>query len=99
MIDNWRWAGVPFYLRTGKRLPSRVTDVTIHFRSAPHLLFRDFGEQALERNILTLRIQPNEGIGLRFGVKVPGAGMDIRPVAMTFDYCEEFQAQPPEAYE
>jgi glucose-6-phosphate 1-dehydrogenase len=99
LVDNWRWAGVPFYLRTGKRLPSRVTEVTIHFRRAPQLLFRDFGDEAPERNVLTLRIQPNEGIGLRFGVKVPGTGMDIRPVAMEFDYCREFQAEPPEAYE
>ncbi len=99
LVDNWRWAGVPFYVRTGKRLPARMTEVTIHFRSAPHLLFRDFGTTALERNVLTIRVQPNEGIGLRFGVKVPGAGMDIRPVEMDFDYCEEFRAEPPEAYE
>jgi glucose-6-phosphate 1-dehydrogenase len=99
MIDNWRWAGVPFYLRSGKRLPRRVTEVAIQFRRAPHLLFRDFGEQRLERNLLVIRIQPNEGIKLRFGVKAPGAGMTIRPVSMEFDYSEEFQAEPPEAYE
>jgi glucose-6-phosphate 1-dehydrogenase len=99
MIDNWRWAGVPFYLRSGKRLPRRVTEVAIQFRRAPHLLFRGFGEGRLERNLLIIRIQPNEGIRLRFGVKVPGAGMTIRPVSMAFDYCEEFQAEPPDAYE
>ena len=99
MIDNWRWGGVPFYLRSGKRMASRVTQVSIHFRSAPHLLFRDFGQEPPERNVLTLRIQPNEGIGLRFGVKVPGAGMTIRPVKMDFDYDEEFHAESPEAYE
>ncbi len=99
LIDNWRWAGVPFYLRSGKRLPRRVTEVSIHFRRAPHLLFRDFGEAHLERNVLTIRVQPNEGIMLRFGVKIPGAGMRIRPVAMDFDYGSEFHAEPPEAYE
>ena len=99
MIDNWRWAGVPFYLRSGKRLPRRVTEIAIRFRRAPHLLFRNFGEQQLERNVLVIRVQPNEGIHLRFGVKVPGAGMTIRPVTMEFDYCEAFQAEPPEAYE
>jgi glucose-6-phosphate 1-dehydrogenase len=98
-VDNWRWAGVPFYLRSGKRLPRRSTEVSIHFRRAPHLLFRDFGDEALERNVLTVRIQPNEGIGLRFGAKVPGAGMTIRPVEMDFEYRTEFHAEPPEAYE
>jgi glucose-6-phosphate 1-dehydrogenase len=99
MIDNWRWAGVPFYLRSGKRLPRRVTEIVIQFRRAPHLLFRHFGEQRLERNVLIIRIQPNEGIHLRFGVKVPGSGMVIQPVSMEFDYSETFQAEPPEAYE
>jgi len=98
-VDNWRWAGVPFYLRSGKRLPRRVTEVSIHFRRAPLLLFRDYGSLLPDRNVLTLRIQPNEGIRLRFGVKVPGAGMDVRPVTMRFEYAEEFQAEPPEAYE
>ena len=98
-IDNWRWAGVPFYLRSGKRMPKRVTEVSIHFRRAPHLLFRDFGDAPLERNVLTIRIQPNEGIAFRFGVKVPGAGMTIRPVTMDFDYHDYFHAEPPEAYE
>jgi len=99
MVDNWRWAGVPFYLRSGKRLPSRVTEVSIHFRAAPHLLFRGFGNDEPERNVLTVRVQPNESIALRFGVKVPGAGMDIQPMTMKFDYSEEFHAEPPEAYE
>ena len=99
MIDNWRWAGVPFYLRSGKRMARRVTEVSIHFRSAPHLLFREFGDDGPEQNVLTIRIQPDEGIQLRFGVKVPGAGMHIRPVDMEFDYCREFRREPPEAYE
>ncbi|HEU4752067.1 MAG TPA: glucose-6-phosphate dehydrogenase, partial [Armatimonadota bacterium] len=99
LVDNWRWAGVPFYLRTGKRLPERLTEVSIHFKRAPHLLFRDFGDEAPERNVLTIRIQPDEGICLRFGVKVPGTGMVIRPVTMRFSYAEEFHQEPPEAYE
>jgi len=99
MVDNWRWAGVPFYLRSGKRLPDRVTEISIHFRQAPQLLFRDYGEEPPEQNVLTIRIQPNEGIALRFGVKAPGQGMPIRPVTMEFDYGEEFGAEPPEAYE
>jgi glucose-6-phosphate 1-dehydrogenase len=99
LIDNWRWADVPFYLRSGKRLADRVTEVSIHFRRAPHLLFRSFGCELPERNVLTMRIQPNEGIALRFGAKVPGAGMEIRPVTMRFDYDEEFHRDPPEAYE
>ena len=99
VLDNWRWAGTPFYLRSGKRMPQRVTEVSIHFRRPPHRLFRDFGDDAPERNVLTIRIQPNEGIRLHFGVKVPGAGMNIRPVTMHFDYAEEFHREPPEAYE
>ncbi len=98
-IDNWRWAGVPFYLRSGKRLPKRVTEVSIHFKRAPHLVFRDFGDLALERNVLTIRIQPDEGIHLRFGVKIPGVGVEIQPVTMRFCYNEAFRAEPPEAYE
>lgn len=99
MLDNWRWAGVPFYLRSGKRLPKRLTEISIHFRRAPQLLFRDAGSQGPESNVLTIRIQPDEGMELSFNVKTPGAGMYIQPVTMGFDYCEEFRAEPPEAYE
>jgi glucose-6-phosphate 1-dehydrogenase len=99
MIDNWRWAGVPFYLRSGKRLPRRVTEVSIHFRKAPLLLFRDVGDLEAEENVLAIRIQPNEGIDLRFNAKLPGPGMFIRPVTMNFGYDEEFHATPPDAYE
>ncbi len=98
-IENWRWAGVPFYLRTGKRLPERVTEVSIHFRRAPHLLFNEFGDGAMEKNRLVIRVQPHEGIGLHFRVKVPGAGMQIRPRSMQFDYKDAFETQHPEAYE
>ena len=98
-VDNWRWAGVPFYLRSGKRMRRRVTEVSIVFRSAPHLIFRNFGLSPLERNVLTIRVQPDEGIFLRFGVKAPGAGMGVRTVPMAFSYHDTFQVDPPEAYE
>lgn len=98
-VDNWRWAGVPFYIRSGKRMARRVTEVSIVFRSAPHLLFRSFGLNPLERNVLTIRIQPDEGIFLRFGVKVPGAGMNVQTVRMRFNYHETFHVEAAEAYE
>jgi glucose-6-phosphate 1-dehydrogenase len=99
MIDNWRWAGVPFYLRSGKRLPHRVTEISIHFKQAPLLLFRRAQQGQPQPNVLNIRIQPNEGIDLCFGVKVPGSGMVVRQVDMKFDYDEEFKTSGPEAYE
>lgn len=98
-IDNWRWADVPFYLRSGKRLPKRVSEISIQFRRVPHLLFRGAGAEGIEPNVLSLRIQPNEGISLKFCAKLPGAGMQIRPVRMDFRYGESFGAVPPTAYE
>jgi len=98
-IDNWRWAGVPFYLRTGKRLTRRVTEIRIHFKSVPHLLFRGPEMDAIQPNVLALRIQPDEGISLRFSSKVPGGTVRIRPVNMDFRYGTSFGAEPPEAYE
>ena len=98
-IDNWRWADVPFYLRSGKRLPKRVSEITIQFRRVPHLLFRGAGAEGIEPNILSIRIQPNEGISLKFCAKLPGATMQIRPVEMEFRYGESFGAAPPTAYE
>ncbi|HVP37810.1 MAG TPA: glucose-6-phosphate dehydrogenase, partial [Candidatus Saccharimonadales bacterium] len=98
-IDNWRWAGVPFYLRAGKRLPKRVSEIAIHFRPAPHLMFRDLDQAALEPNLLTLRIQPDEGITLKFDSKVPGPTVRLRPVNMEFRYGTSFGQEPPEAYE
>lgn len=98
-IDNWRWSGVPFYLRTGKRLPSRVTEVVLRFREVPHLPFAPTQVRKLGPNQLVLRIQPDEGISLRFGAKVPGTTFDIRTVDMDMTWCEEFGQQPPEAYE
>ncbi len=102
-IDNWRWAGVPFYIRTGKRLPKRVTDIAIQFNAAPLSLFeRDNmgGNQHLARpNLLIIRVQPEEGISLRFLSKNPGGGMKLRPVSMDFNYGSSFGVRTPTAYE
>jgi glucose-6-phosphate 1-dehydrogenase len=99
-IDNWRWAGVPFYLRTGKHLPKRVTEIAIQFKSAPLMLFKRNDTQGqVEPNVLTLRIQPDEGISLKFGAKVPGTDMQIRSVNMDFFYGSSFVRAQPEAYE
>jgi glucose-6-phosphate 1-dehydrogenase len=98
-IDNWRWAGVPFYLRVGKRLAKRLTEVAIYFKHAPYALFRSAGCYTLEPNVLALRIQPNEGISLGFGSKAPGTTIRIDPVQMDFLYETSFQDAQPEAYE
>ncbi len=98
-IENWRWAGVPFYLRVGKRLPKRATEVAITFKRAPLQLFRQLGGDTPVPNLLVLRIQPDEGISLRFGAKVPGTRSDVRPVNMDFRYGTSFGVEPPEAYE
>ena len=97
LVDNWRWAGVPFYLRSAKRMPKRVTEVAVQFREAPHLLFED--SQPLEPNALILRIQPDEGISLRFGAKLPGQAFKIRTVNMDFRYGTSFGRKLPDAYE
>jgi glucose-6-phosphate 1-dehydrogenase len=97
-IDNWRWQGVPFYLRAGKKLSTRVTEVAIHFQSVPLLLFENKGDP-LEPNVLTLRIQPDEGINLRFMCKVPGDDMAVSRVSMDFSYAQGFQKPVHEAYE
>ncbi len=98
-IDNWRWADVPFYVRSGKRLPKRVSEITIQFRRAPHLLFRGTLTRAVEPNLLSVRIQPDEGISLRFNAKIPDTTMQIKPVDMQFRYSEAFATSPPTAYE
>ena len=98
-IDTWRWSGVPFFLRTGKCLPSSVSEVRIQFRPTPYVLFAAQCGQRLDSNSLTLRLQPNEGISLRFNGKVPGIGVAVRPVRMQFSYDAEFGAYTPEAYE
>ena len=97
-VHNWRWAGVPFYLRTGKRLPKPVSEIAIQFRAVPLALFDD-DEAATEPNVLALRIQPNEGISLRIQAKVPGLELRIRPVNMEFRYGTAFGQDVPDAYE
>jgi glucose-6-phosphate 1-dehydrogenase len=98
-IDNWRWAGVPFYVRTGKRLAQRVTEITIQFKRAPHLLFRDTEIESLSANQLVVHIQPDEGISLRFSAKIPGAVMNLGSVNMNMKYEEYFGAAPWIGYE
>jgi len=97
-IDNWRWAGVPFYLRAGKRLPKRATEISIIFKDAPGYLFNS-NTQKNEPNILVIRIQPDEGISLKMNCKIPGLSNLIQPVKMDFLYGSYFGATPPEAYE
>ncbi len=98
-IDNWRWADVPFYLRTGKRLPKRVTEIVIQFKRAPYMLFRKTPVEALESNRLVLHLQPDEGISLRFGAKIPGPTVQIGAVDMSFNYTDYFNATPQTGYE
>ncbi|MGH9835236.1 MAG: glucose-6-phosphate dehydrogenase [Blastocatellia bacterium] len=99
MIDNWRWAGVPFYLRTGKRMPKRVTEVAIQFKSAPLTLFRETPVERLRTNRLVIHIQPDEGISLRFGAKIPGPIMRLGAVEMDFNYVDYFGSVPSTGYE
>ncbi|HET7487346.1 MAG TPA: glucose-6-phosphate dehydrogenase [Acidimicrobiales bacterium] len=98
-VDNWRWAGVPVYVRTGKRLPTRVTEVAMEFRDVPHLPFASKETRGLGPNALVLRIQPDEGIALRFGAKVPGQAFRVRSVSMDFSYGAAFLEETPDAYE
>ncbi len=99
-IDNWRWAGVPFYLRAGKSLPKRVTEIAIFFKRAPHTIFPQAARLIAEQpNVLSIRIQPDEGISLKFFSKEPGPQMAVVPVSMEFRYGTSFGAEPPEAYE
>jgi glucose-6-phosphate 1-dehydrogenase len=98
-IENWRWADVPFYIRTGKRLPKRSTEVTIQFKRVPHQLYKPEETKGLVPNRLTVRIQPDEGITLKLGAKVPGAAQELRSVDMSFFYNSAFGIQSPDAYE
>ncbi|HEY6579245.1 MAG TPA: glucose-6-phosphate dehydrogenase [Rhizomicrobium sp.] len=98
-IDNWRWAGVPFYLRTGKRLPKRFTEIAIRFKDAPYALFRDTPVDSLHDNWLVLQIQPDEGIRLRFNAKRPGPEMALESVSMDFRYTDWFKQAPAVGYE
>jgi len=98
-LDSWRWAGVPFYLRTGKRLPKRVSEIVIQFRQAPFVLFQDTSVQKLMPNVLVMHIQPDEGVSLRFGVKVPGPTVRVGLVNMDFRYSDYFGKELSTGYE
>lgn len=98
LVDNWRWAGVPFYLRTGKRLPRRVSEIAIRFRRTPHMIFRR-SPAGVEANELVIRIQPDEGIALRVAAKTPGPDLKLGQVKLDFRYGDVFGGEPPEAYE
>jgi len=97
-IDNWRWGGVPFYIRTGKRMPTKVTEIVVHFKQTPHYLFSKKGG-SVACNQLIIRIQPDEGILLKFGMKVPGAGFNVQNVNMDFHYSDLSNVKLPTAYE
>jgi glucose-6-phosphate 1-dehydrogenase len=98
LINNWRWQGVPFYLRTGKRLPKKVSEISIQFREVPFLIFQSAAQQA-NPNVLTMRIQPNEGIALRFEAKMPGPDLRTRSVDMDFRYGSSFGVSTSDAYD
>jgi glucose-6-phosphate 1-dehydrogenase len=98
-VQNWRWAGVPFYLRTGKRLARKITEIAVELKPVPHLAFQTDGSVGVRPNVLVLTVQPNEGVSLSLGAKIPGTGMRIRPVNMEFLYGTSFLSQSPEAYE
>ena len=98
-IDNWRWAGVPFYIRTGKRMAKRHTEITIQFKRAPHILFRKTSVHKLNPNQLVIQIQPEEGMSLSFGAKIPGPVLKLGSVEMSFEYANYFKAEPYNGYE
>ena len=98
-IDSWRWGGVPFFIRSGKRLAKRETKIVIHFKTTPNILFEGETTREIEDNQLIIRIQPEEGISLQFGMKLPGSGFKIKPVSMDFRYSDISEVSLPEAYE
>jgi glucose-6-phosphate 1-dehydrogenase len=98
-LDSWRWAGVPFYLRTGKRLPKRTTEIAIQFRRPPLEIFRKMTSAPVSPNLLVVNVQPDEGISIRFEAKLPGTRMQLAPVRMNFRYGHAFGGTVPEAYE
>jgi glucose-6-phosphate 1-dehydrogenase len=98
-VDNWRWAGVPIYLRTGKRLARKVTEIAVTLKPVPHLAFEGAGSVGVQPNQIVMTMQPNEGVSLSLGAKIPGTRMRIRPVNMEFLYGTAFMSQSPEAYE
>jgi glucose-6-phosphate 1-dehydrogenase len=99
MIDTWRWSGVPFYVRMGKRLPKKATEISVHFKEAPGVLFGALPGGMGAGNVLVIRIQPDEGISLRMNSKLPGAALRMEPVKMDFHYANSFGRSSPEAYE
>jgi glucose-6-phosphate 1-dehydrogenase len=98
-VSNWRWAGVPFYLRTGKQLARKVTEIAVILKPVPHLAFRNIGSVGVQPNQIILTVQPDEGVSVSLGAKIPGAQMRIRPVNMEFHYGTSFVSESPEAYE
>ncbi len=98
-VSNWRWAGVPFYLRTGKRLARKVTEIAVTLRPVPHLAFQSIGSVGVQANQIILTVQPDEGVSVSLGAKIPGPRMRIRPVNMEFRYGTSFLSESPEAYE
>jgi glucose-6-phosphate 1-dehydrogenase len=98
-VENWRWSGVPFYLRTGKALPKRASEVAVQFKDIPQILFNADPNRSLPPNVLALRIQPDEGLSLRIVSRVPGTRIQTHPVEMDFHYSEVFGRPSPEAYE
>ena len=99
VVDTWRWADVPFYLRSGKRMPKKLTEIAIQFKRVPHLFFQSSPQDEIEPNVLTIQIQPDEGISLKLGAKQPGPEMHIRQVQMEFSYGDAFGVNPATAYE
>ena len=98
-LDSWRWAGVPFYVRTGKRLPKRTTEIAIQFRRPPLHIFKRISPTAIASNLLIVNVQPDEGISVRFEAKLPGSRLQLAPVMMNFRYGSAFGMPVPEAYE
>jgi glucose-6-phosphate 1-dehydrogenase len=98
-VSNWRWAGVPFYLRTGKRLARKVTEIAVTLKPVPHLAFQSTGSVGVQANQIVLTVQPDEGVSVSLGAKIPGSRLRIRPVNMEFRYGTSFMSESPEAYE
>jgi glucose-6-phosphate 1-dehydrogenase len=96
-VDTWRWGDVPFYLRSGKAMADKRTEIVLYFKPTPHVLFRDHGKTS-KPNQIVINVQPNEGIRIRFEGKVPGLGLNIKPVVMDFDYEKQWQVSPPDGY-
>ena len=98
-VDNWRWAGVPFYVRAGKRMPKKATEIAVQFNAAPHTPFARTGTEGLEPNVLVIRVQPDEGVSLKIGAKVPGSRFEVRSVNMDLLYGSAFLEEAPDAYQ